>query len=100
MEMFLVVCACVFVALSAVVAVFMIQTLVQMRLTARSMQVLAENLNQEVLRIHSVSQSAANVANLFSGSLGKFVTLGVSLANSFLKRQKESTSEPAGSLKD
>lgn len=87
MGVFFAICAGVFIVLSGIVSVFLIQTLLQLRQTAKAVEVLANSANREMERVHSVGDSAAGVVNLFTGSLGRAVSMGFSLANMFLKRR-------------
>jgi hypothetical protein len=92
METFLAVCAGLFILTVGVVAVFLIQTLIQVKKTARSVEILTTNVNQEVMHIQNLSNTAMNVANMFTGSMGRTVSLAVSLINGFLKKKNKPSS--------
>lgn len=91
--------AAVALASLGVVAVFLIQTLIQLKRTARSAETLIENLNREMERVHNVTNVMSSIAGALSSSVGKSA---MTLANIFVKvmgskmRQKAS-SETASS---
>ena len=86
MEIFLAVCAGLFLVVIGVVSVFLIQTLIQIKKTARSVEILTTNVNQEVVHIQNLSNTAVNLTNLFTGSMGRTVSLAVSFLQGLLKK--------------
>lgn len=84
MTMFLSICAALVVIVVGVVAVFLVQTLLQIKATALSIQILADNANREVERLNTVTSAAAQVAGVFSSTLGRSAILGMGLLSKFL----------------
>lgn len=81
MQIFLTVLGTLLVVALGVLTVFFVQTLIQLKRTGRSVEVLADNLNTEVERFKDVAGSASHLAAAFGGTMSK----GVALLLSFLK---------------
>jgi len=89
MNVFFAICAALFVLMVGVATVFLVQTLVQVRQTARRMEILADNMNNEVLRVQNITHAAANIASAFGGTVGKSASFGFNLLSRFLKRRND-----------
>ena len=94
MSTFLAVCAAVFLLAVCIVAVFLVQALIQLKQTLRSAELLADNVNQEVMRVQNITAAAANVANNIGGTLGKTAAVGFSVLRRLMRRKSASRWAP------
>lgn len=62
MEILIGVCVALFIMIFGIAAVYVIQTLIQLKRTARSYELLGEKLNQEMDKIQSVTNATVNAA--------------------------------------
>jgi hypothetical protein len=91
MDVFFGILAALFLLAVGVVTVFLVLALIQVRETARSVKLLTDNVNQEVVRVHNITNAAANVAAAVGGTLGKSASLGVRVLARFLRRKNDKT---------
>jgi hypothetical protein len=89
----------VFLAIIGLATGFLIKALIQLRITLRSVELLTDNLNAEVLQFQKISGAAANVASALSGSVGRTASLAFSVVNTLLKsrRTRRRSEEDGGS---
>ncbi|HRY30006.1 MAG TPA: hypothetical protein P5079_08235 [Elusimicrobiota bacterium] len=92
----------VFSALSllalGIITVYLVRTLDQVRRTARSLEILSDNLNGELSKVQKVTAAAAEAADLFTGGVGKSITLAAAFVRGFLKMKRKfsGTADEAG----
>ncbi|HOW27550.1 MAG TPA: hypothetical protein PK876_03480 [Elusimicrobiota bacterium] len=85
MEIFLIICGTLLTATLIVTSVYLIQTLMQVRQTARAVQVLAENVNQEMVKLRSATDTVSSLASQLTGVYGKVASVGFSLLGGLAK---------------
>jgi len=104
MDIFVTVCITLGMVAVISVAVYLILTLTQLRRTSRSLEVLLDNVNKEVVCFDKWRESAAGLASSFGGAAGKSVSGLVCLLKALVrvvgksgKKNKEESTETAGS---
>jgi hypothetical protein len=95
MNLFIVVALSIAVLAFVAAVVFLIKTLVQLRLTARSIEILCVNLNKEVEKCSHVTGAAFNAASFLNGGMGKAAAMAFSFVRSFLAKRREKSQEEA-----
>ncbi len=89
MIIFFAVCAGLFLAAVIVVSVYLVQTLVQVRRTARSYEVLADRVSEELGKVQSFTNAAARVSEFMGGTVGRTASLVFHLVSGFVKNLRE-----------
>ncbi|MBI4397446.1 MAG: hypothetical protein HY548_10150 [Elusimicrobia bacterium] len=101
MENFLAVCLGILVIAVTILSVFLIQTIIQLKNTARSVERLVDSVSQEVLRIHNVTNVVSNITGAVGTGVGKSIALLTSLLIKTLRgthqRAERSSSETESS---
>ena len=103
MEIFLAVCLGVFVAAIVVLVVFLCQTIVQLKHTARSAQMLIDNVNEEVERVHNITNVVSNITGAVGSSFGKTAITVASLVARLLRssmKEKEYDGDEAADKRE
>jgi len=85
MEIFLAVCLGIFTAAIVVLVVYLCQTIVQLKYTARSAQVLLDKVNDEVDRVHNITSVVSNITGALGSSMGKTAITVASLVARLLR---------------
>jgi hypothetical protein len=93
MDIFIIVSLCIAVTAFVTAVVFLIKTLVQVRLTARAVEILCENLNREVEKCSTVTGAAFSAASFLNGGMGKAAALIFSFVRSFMAKRKDKFEE-------